>query len=242
MQTLRITEFFLLINSKNCISGKTALARLNALCHKKLTQEALAKLFDKNITINHRKKNRLGDVIKWMKNISLEIRENTEDKSDILNQIHQLSQVLQNKTTSNQHIIAYTETKKRKSRNSGYGIHITTSSHSPILTKAEGKAWIFFIFAVCDWLPLNYRIHSHSNVQRTICNLCQGNSAETIEHLFLCPALREEQNSLRENIDVVFKKWSIPYSSIGHLPGSNIKSHWVKMLQSKLSKSLGLSH
>ena len=43
--------------------------------------------------------------------------------------------------------------------------------------------------------------------------------------------------SSRENIDVMFKKWSIPYSSIGHLPGSNIKSHWVKMLQSKLSKN-----
>ena len=101
MQTLRITEFFLLINSKNCISGKTALARLNALCHKKLTQEALAKLFDKSININQRKKNRLGDVIKWMKNISLEIRDNTEDKSDIINQIHK--QILQNKTTSSQH-------------------------------------------------------------------------------------------------------------------------------------------
>src|ERR1044072_7625179 len=31
MQTLRITEFFLLINSNNCQSGKTALARLCAL-------------------------------------------------------------------------------------------------------------------------------------------------------------------------------------------------------------------
>src|SRR5271154_6928384 len=28
MQTLRITEFFLLINSQNCTSGKTTLARL----------------------------------------------------------------------------------------------------------------------------------------------------------------------------------------------------------------------
>ena len=94
-----------------------------------------------------------------------------------------------------------------------------------------------FIFAVCNWHPLNHRIHKHSNHKRTICNLCQGNSAETIEHLFLCPALREEQNSLRENIDEVFKKWSIPYSSLGHLPGSNIKAHWVKMLQGKLAKN-----
>ena len=102
----------------------------------KNSQEALANLFDKNININHRKKNRLGDVIKWMKKISLEIRENTEDKLDIIDQIHKLSQVLQNKTSSNQHIIAYTdgstETKRRKSNNSGYGIHITTNLHLPI--------------------------------------------------------------------------------------------------------------
>src|SRR5277367_6446021 len=38
MQTLRITEFFLLINSQNCISGKTTLARLCALTHQSSTQ------------------------------------------------------------------------------------------------------------------------------------------------------------------------------------------------------------
>ena len=71
-----------------------------------------------------------------MKKTSLVIRENTEDKSDILKQIHKLSQTLNHKTTPNQHIIAYTdgstETKKRKSKNSGYGIHITTNLHIPI--------------------------------------------------------------------------------------------------------------
>ena len=47
-QTLRITEFFLLINSHNCISGKTTLARLCALKHKPTTQikEVLQALFD----------------------------------------------------------------------------------------------------------------------------------------------------------------------------------------------------
>src|ERR1044071_8994959 len=70
------------------------------------------------------------------KNTSLVIRENTEDKSDILKQIHKLSQTLNHKTTPNQHFIAHTdgstETKKRKSKNSGYGIHVTTNSHFPI--------------------------------------------------------------------------------------------------------------
>jgi hypothetical protein len=105
------------------------------------------------------------------------------------------------------------------------------------IQRAEGRAWIFFIFAVCDWLPLNYRIHAKGDLKKSLCNLCQGRSTETTEHLFLCPALREEQNSLREGIDEIFKKWSIPYSSLGHLPNFKIKSHWVKMLQSKLSKN-----
>ena len=109
------------------------------------------KLFDKDITINHRKNNRLGDTIKWMKKLSLVIRENTEDKSDIQTQIQNLSQVLQIKTTPNQHIIAYTdgstETRKRKSKNSGYGIHVTTNSHIPIhsgggIVRSDGNNFI----------------------------------------------------------------------------------------------------
>ena len=23
----------------------------------------------------------------------------------------------------------------------------------------DGRAWIFFIFAICDWLPTNFRLH-----------------------------------------------------------------------------------
>jgi len=55
--------------------------------------------------------------------------------------------------------------------------------------------------------------------------------------MFSCPALREEQNTLRANIDQVFKKWSIPYSALGHLPYVNLKSQWIHMLQKKLSKN-----
>ena len=119
MQTLRITEFFLLINSKNCISGRTTQARLCALYHKpprKMT-EVLQNLFHKETTINHRQKNRLGDTIKWMKGLSLEIRENAEDKSDILKQIQNLTQILQNKTIPNQHIIAHRWINKPRERN-----------------------------------------------------------------------------------------------------------------------------
>src|SRR5271156_1666557 len=103
---------------------------------------------------------------------------------------------------------------------------------------------IFFIFAVCDWLPLNYRVHSHSNDQMIKCNLCQGRTSETTEHIFLCPAMREEQNLLRERIDETFRKWSLPYCSLGNPPGYSMKTQWMQILQRKLSakrKSLTLS-
>ena len=54
------------------------------------------------------------------------------------------------------------------------------------IERAEGKAWIFFIFAICDWLPLNYRVHSHSNdTPKTLCCLCQGNAPETTASIHL---------------------------------------------------------
>src|ERR1700684_1059160 len=56
-------------------------------------------------------------------------------------------------------------------------------------------------------------------------------------HLFTCPALREEHNTLRERTDRIFKKWSIPYSALGHLPNFSTKSHWINILQKKLSKN-----
>src|SRR5271154_5385673 len=138
MQTLRITEFFLLINSHNCISGKTTLARLCALTHQSSTQieQVLQDLFHKDTKINHRKKNRLADTVKWMKKFELQITDKGKDKSDIIEKINNLSETLRNNTNPNQHILAYTdgstETRKRKSQNSGYGIQVTTNSHIPI--------------------------------------------------------------------------------------------------------------
>src|ERR1700733_9112325 len=71
-----------------------------------------------------------------MKNLSLHITEKGEDKSDIPGKINNLAQVLHHSTKPNQHILVYTdgstETRKRKSKNSGYGICITTSTHTPI--------------------------------------------------------------------------------------------------------------
>ena len=140
MQTLRITEFFVLLNSTNCASGRTTLARLCALERRSPSevQEVLRDLFHTETKINHRKKNRVADIIKWMKKMGLHISEKNEDKSDIEQKIALLSQVLQNDTKPHQHVLVYTdgstETKKRKSQNSGYGIRITTDTHIPIFS------------------------------------------------------------------------------------------------------------
>jgi hypothetical protein len=87
----------------------------------------LQQLFDKDTKINHRKENRLGDTVKWMKNLSLHLTEKGEDKSDIPEKINNLAQVLHHSTKPNQHILVYTdgstETRKRKSKNSGYGVY-----------------------------------------------------------------------------------------------------------------------
>ena len=57
-------------------------------------EQVLPQLFDKDTKINHRKENRLGDAVKWMKNLSLHITEKGEDKSDIPGKINNLAQVL----------------------------------------------------------------------------------------------------------------------------------------------------
>src|SRR5271163_2006175 len=55
--------------------------------------------------INHRKKNRVADIVKWMKKMGLHISEKNEDKSDIEQKIALLSQVLQNDTKPHQHVL-----------------------------------------------------------------------------------------------------------------------------------------
>ena len=50
------------------------------------------------------------------------------------------------------------------------------------------------------------------------------------------PAQPSEKNKTYY-INEVLKKWSIPYSALGHLPGFSIKRQWIQILQKKLSKN-----
>src|SRR5271156_6961531 len=189
MQTLRITEFDKLAQ---LYKWETTLARLCALTHQSPTQieQVLQDLFHKDTKINHRKKNRLADTVKWMKKFELQITDKGKDKSDIIEKINNLSQTLRNNTNPNQHILAYTdgstETRKRKSQNSGYGIQVTTNSHIPVSSGggavrsdgnnfvAEMAAATVVIKALSPDRTLTLYIDSMVAIQALARDLCQN--------------------------------------------------------------------
>ena len=106
--------------------------------------------------------------------------------------------------------------------------------------RTEGKAWIFFIFAVCDWLPTNDRINKHSNEQKTTCNLCQSNSKENTEHLFTCPALISEQNSpqraSRYSVQTMVNPILLPWSTTRVQYQTTLDDHAPKQIIYKRTK------
>jgi hypothetical protein len=79
----------------------------------------------------------------------------------------------------------------------------------------KGNAWLYYIVAVCQWLPTNYRMnYNNRDISSKYCNLCLGNSLDTMDHLLRCPALAKEQIRLKENVIQRFNFWAIPYASI----------------------------
>jgi hypothetical protein len=53
----------------------------------------------------------------------------------------------------------------------------------------DGAAWIYFIFAICQWLPTNHRINYTKDELSRKCNLCLCNEVEKMDHLLCCPGL-----------------------------------------------------
>ena len=66
------------------------------------------------------------------------------------------------------------------------------------ILRNEGQAWVYYIFAACNWLPTNYRLFSKipNLLYRTSCVLCTGNKLDTMTHLLECPSLSMEQRAL----------------------------------------------
>ncbi len=102
------------------------------------------------------------------------------------------------------------------------------------VSRNEGKAWLFWIFAISDWLPTNFRLHRRDGKSQ-ICDLCQSDSVEDIRHLFSCPATATEQNNLRMDLEYTMAKWNIPYFQLGSSPHLHTKQGCLSFLLPKLA-------
>ena len=76
----------------------------------------------------------------------------------------------------------------------------------------DGKAWLYFIFAACQWLPTNHRLFykDKSEYRRDKCPLCLSSDVEDMAHVLMCPALRDVQRDLRSSVQNKFEEWKIP--------------------------------
>ena len=78
----------------------------------------------------------------------------------------------------------------------------------------DGKAWIYFIFATCQWLPVNRRTfyNDKSPYGRQKCQLCLSGEQETIEHMWKCPAFASEQVIVKNSIKEKLIKLNLPFA------------------------------
>jgi len=66
--------------------------------------------------------------------------------------------------------------------------------------KGNGRLWVYFILASCQWLPTNYRLNAHANAEKTRYCLCLLEATEDMEHILICPALLVEQNRFNKEV------------------------------------------
>jgi hypothetical protein len=77
----------------------------------------------------------------------------------------------------------------------------------------KGRAWLYFIFAVCQWLPTNYRMNYYMDGSQKRCNLCLCKALDTMDHLLQCPALAGEHLHLKQKITAKFSSCITPTNS-----------------------------
>ena len=83
------------------------------------------------------------------------------------------------------------------------------------IERGEGAAWIYYIFAISQWLPTNHRTQygDQSGYDREKCKLCLLDQVENMDHLLVCPALLHERSHLLTSVNEKLSFWKIPYAS-----------------------------
>ena len=79
------------------------------------------------------------------------------------------------------------------------------------IEEGKGSAWIYYIFAICQWLPNNHRVHYSESVSSDLqkCKLCLMNVVEDTNHIFSCPALLSEQMNLHAQMEAKLRSWKV---------------------------------
>jgi hypothetical protein len=100
------------------------------------------------------------------------------------------------------------------------------------ITSGIGDSWIFFIFAVCQWLPTNHRLYyNSSDPVASKCKLCLRNESENMEHILICPALAEEHFQLKSEITKKLVDLKIPYGSRNFTREHKLRGRWYNAAQ-----------
>ena len=99
------------------------------------------------------------------------------------------------------------------------------------ILNGDGRAWVYFIFSICQWLPTNGCLYRKlpSDRTSTACFLCLGNKTETMEHLLVCPALITELRNLQQTTQKILTECKFPFASF------SIQSRRRKIIESWIS-------
>ena len=99
-----------------------------------------------------------------------------------------------------------------------------------------GRAWLYFIFGICQWLPTNYRINYEKSDEMKRCSLCLSRTMETMDHLLCCPALMEEHVHLRQVVKSKLEYWQIPFSNLPFVSREHgLRIKWKAAAREKFS-------
>jgi hypothetical protein len=106
------------------------------------------------------------------------------------------------------------------------------------IERDEGDAWIYYIFAISQWLPLNHRLYygDKSGYDHEKCNLCLLDAKEDTEHLLICPALYDEQVKLKQAVRKTIIDLDLPFARKNISLLDNITcDKWFKMAKESFS-------
>ena len=85
------------------------------------------------------------------------------------------------------------------------------------IDRGDGDAWLYYIFAICQWLPTGHRINygDKSGYDRDKCKLCLLDETEDMYHMLRCPALLREHMQIQKAAHETLVKWQLPFSRKG---------------------------